>query len=72
MSAQRWRARKNLSAAFASVQALPEHRSGGLWAAHGRYGFPIYIEGPGAAKNQPVEVEVRGLVRDGVIAAIVS
>ena len=54
------------------LQALPEHRSGGLWAAHGQYGFPIYIEGPGAAKNRPVEVEVRGLVRDGVIAAIVS
>ena len=54
------------------LQALPEHRSGGLWAAHGRYGFPIYIEGTGAAKNRPVEVEVRGLVRDGVIAAIVS
>ena len=54
------------------LQALPEHRSGGLWAAHGQYGFPIYIEGPGAAKNRPVEVEVRGLVRDGVIAVIVS
>ena len=52
------------------LEALPEHRTGGLWAAHGVYGFPIYIEGQ-AHKNSPVRVQVLGLHRDGVRAKII-
>ena len=52
------------------LEALPEHRTGGLWAAHGVYGFPIYIEGQ-ARKNSPVRVQVLGLHRDGVCAKII-
>lgn len=53
------------------LHALPEHSvPDGLWAAHGTYGFPIYIRGNGAAKNQPVDVYVRAVYRDGVLAEI--
>ena len=51
-----------------TLRVLPEHPSGGLWAAHGRYGFPIYIEDTEVRKNQPVTVRVTGLYRDGVRA----
>lgn len=51
------------------LDALPEHHTDGLWAAHGVYGFPIYIEGQ-ARKNEPVRVQVTGLHRDGVRAKI--
>ena len=51
-----------------TLRALPEHPSGGLWAAHGCYGFPIYIEDMEVRKNQPVTVRVTGLYRDGVRA----
>lgn len=55
------------------MQALPEHLTeDGRWAAHGTYGFPIYIEGEGAAKNHPVTVQVLGLHRDGVSAKIIG
>ena len=50
-----------------TLYALPEHPTGGLWAAHGRYGFPVYIEGK-AEKNHPVTVKVIGLYKDGVLA----
>lgn len=50
-----------------TLYALPEHPTGGLWAAHGRYGFPVYIEGK-AEKNHPVTVKVIGLHKDGVLA----
>ena len=53
------------------LEALPEHRTDGRWAAHGLYGFPIYIEGAGAEKNRPVEVRVRDLYRDGVLAEMI-
>ena len=53
-----------------TLDALPEHRTGGLWVAHGAYGFPIYIEGQ-AHKNVPVRVQVLGLHRDGVRAKII-
>ena len=50
-----------------TLYALPEHPTGGLWAAHGRYGFPVYIEDK-AEKNHPVTVKVIGLHKDGVLA----
>ena len=50
-----------------TLYALPEHPIGGLWAAHGRYGFPVYIEDK-AEKNHPVTVKVIGLHKDGVLA----
>lgn len=54
------------------MQALPEHQTeDGLWAAHGMYGFPIYIEGAGV-KNHPVEVRVQALHYDGVLAEIIG
>lgn len=52
-----------------TLYALPEHPTGGLWAAHGRYGFPVYIEDK-AEKNHPVTVKVIGLHKDGVLAKI--
>lgn len=64
---------KTLSAAYRkqfvgrTLYALPEHPTGGLWAAHGRYGFPVYIEDK-AEKNHPVTVKVIGLHKDGVLA----
>lgn len=52
-----------------TLYALPEYPTGGLWAAHGRYGFPVYIEDK-AEKNHPVTVKVIGLHKDGVLAKI--
>ena len=52
-----------------TLYALPEHPTGGLWAAHGRYGFPVYIEDK-AEKNHPVTVKVIGLHKDGVLVKI--
>lgn len=52
-----------------TLYALPEHPTSGLWAAHGRYGFPVYIEDK-AEKNHPVTVKVIGLHKDGVLAKI--
>ena len=52
-----------------TLYALPEHPTGGLWAAHGRFGFPVYIEDK-AEKNHPVTVKVIGLHKDGVLAKI--
>lgn len=52
-----------------TLYALPEHPTGGLWAAHGRYGFPVYIEDK-AEENHPVTVKVIGLHKDGVLAKI--
>lgn len=52
-----------------TLYALPEHPTGGLWAAHGRYGFSVYIEDK-AEKNHPVTVKVIGLHKDGVLAKI--
>ncbi len=54
------------------IIALPEHRTNGLWAAHGDYGFPIYIEGNDIKKNCPELVRVKGLRLDGVIAEIIQ
>lgn len=54
-----------------TLAVLPEHRTGGLWAGHGDYGFPIYIEGESIRKNQPLSVRVTGLHRDGVKAEII-
>lgn len=49
------------------LTVLPEHRTGGFWAAHGTYGFPIYIEEEkGVEKNRPVSVQLEGLHRDGL------
>lgn len=69
------RVAETLSAAYRkqfvgrTLYALPEHPTGGLWAAHGRYGFPVYIEDK-AEKNHPVTVKVIGLHKDGVLAKI--
>lgn len=52
-----------------TLYALPEHPTGGLWAAHGRFGFPVYIEDK-AEKNHPVTVKVIGLHKDGVLAKL--
>ncbi len=52
------------------MDALPEHLTDGMWAAHGAYGFPIYIKGEGLLKNCPVKVQAIGLFKDGVIAEI--
>lgn len=50
------------------LNALPEHRTtDGLWAAHGDYGFPIFVKGRTIQKNQPVTVRVSGLHRDGLL-----
>ena len=54
-----------------TLYALPEHPTGGLWAAHGRFGFPIYIK-DAAEKNRPVAVKVTGLHKDGVLAEIIG
>ncbi|MDY3617966.1 tRNA (N(6)-L-threonylcarbamoyladenosine(37)-C(2))-methylthiotransferase MtaB [Agathobaculum sp.] len=52
-----------------TLNALPEHRTaGGLWAAHGDYGFPIYVKGQAIQKNHPVVIRVAGLHRDGLLA----
>ena len=49
------------------LTVLPEHRTGGFWAAHGTYGFPIYIEEEeGVRKNGPVTVRLQALYRDGL------
>ena len=49
------------------LTVLPEHRTGGFWAAHGTYGFPIYIEEEKRVeKNGPVSVRLEGLHRDGL------
>ncbi len=53
------------------LEALPEHMSKGRWAAHGDYGFPIYIEGGGIKKNCLERVRVTGLLEDGVAAEII-
>lgn len=51
-----------------TMDALPEHRTGDLWAAHGAYGFPIYIEGAQLHKNEPVLVQLIDLYEDGILA----
>ena len=51
---------------------LPEHPAGGVWAAHGRYGFPIYIEGEQVHKNQPRRVRLTTLYKDGLKGEIVE
>lgn len=49
------------------LTVLPEHRTGGFWAAHGTYGFPIYIEEDARVrKNGPVTVHLEALHRDGL------
>lgn len=51
------------------LAVLPEHRAaGGLWAAHGTYGFPIYVQGDGIQKNQPIDVRMIALHQDGIRA----
>ncbi len=53
------------------MDALPEHRTEGMWVAHGAYGFPIYIiDGQGIMKNCPVMVQAVRLYKDGVQAEI--
>lgn len=53
------------------LTVLPEHRTNGFWAAHGTYGFPIYIEeDAGVRKNNPVSVRLGGLHRDGLCGKI--
>lgn len=52
-----------------TLEVLPEHRTaGGLWAAHGTYGFPIYVQGGTLRKNEPVTVRLTSLHRDGMLA----
>ena len=53
-----------------TLEALPEHRTGGCWAAHGRYGFPIYIDSEQAQKNHPIIVRLTEPYRDGLLAKI--
>lgn len=49
------------------LTVLPEHRTGGFWAAHGTYGFPIYIEEDARVrKNSPIVVRLEALHRDGL------
>lgn len=49
------------------LTVLPEHRTGGFWAAHGTYGFPIYIEEDARVqKNSPIAVRLEDLHRDGL------
>ncbi|HIX89418.1 MAG TPA: tRNA (N(6)-L-threonylcarbamoyladenosine(37)-C(2))-methylthiotransferase MtaB [Candidatus Agathobaculum pullicola] len=46
---------------------LPEHHTGKFWAAHGTYGFPVYIEEEERIeKNGPVSVQLEDLHRDGL------
>lgn len=54
------------------LEVLPEHPSGGCWAAHGRYVFPVYIDDPAdrCRKNRPVRVQLTGLHRDGLRAQL--
>ena len=54
------------------LEVLPEHPAGGVWAAHGRYGFPIYIEGEQVHKNQPCRVRLTTLYKDGLKGEIVE
>ena len=54
------------------LEVLPEHPAGGVWAAHGRYGFPIYIEGEQVHKNQPRRVRLTTLYKDGLKGEIVE
>lgn len=51
-----------------TLNVLPEHEVSGRWASHGRYGFPIYIEGSGIQKNVPVDVRATARLRDGLAA----
>lgn len=54
------------------LTVLPEHRIGGFWAAHGTYGFPIYIEEDiRVQKNGPVTVRLEALYHDGLRGKIV-
>lgn len=54
------------------LTVLPEHRTGGMWTAHGTYGFPIYIEEDARVhKNGPVAVRLEALHRDGMRGKIV-
>ena len=51
------------------LDILPEHReSDGLWAAHGLYGFPVYVRGEKITKNTPLRARVLALYQDGVLA----
>ena len=51
---------------------LPEHPAGGVWAAHGRYGFPVYLKGEGVRKNHPVRVRLSTLYKDGLMGEIIE
>ncbi|MGO5027422.1 tRNA (N(6)-L-threonylcarbamoyladenosine(37)-C(2))-methylthiotransferase MtaB [Candidatus Agathobaculum pullicola] len=49
------------------LTVLPEHHTGKFWAAHGTYGFPVYIEEEERIeKNGPVSVQLEHLHRDGL------
>ena len=53
------------------LTVLPEHRTGGFWAAHGTYGFPIYIEeDKRVRKNSPIAVRLEDVYRDGLCGKI--
>lgn len=55
-----------------TLEVLPEHEINGFWAAHGKYGFPIYIESVETIrKNSPISVSITGLYQDGVQAKII-
>lgn len=49
------------------LTVLPEHHTGKFWAAHGTYGFPVYIEEEERIeKNGSVSVQLEDLHRDGL------
>lgn len=55
-----------------TLEVLPEHKINHFWAAHGKYGFLIYIEPTETIqKNIPVSVAITGLYLDGVQAKII-
>ena len=56
----------------AALEVLPEHPADGVWAAHGRYGFPVYLKGEGVRKNHPVRVRLSTLYKDGLMGEIIE
>ncbi len=54
------------------MEVLPEHQSGEMWASHGTYGFPVYIESGKVNKNSPENVCIKSLYRDGVLGKIIG
>lgn len=51
------------------LPVVPEHRNkDGYWAAHSRYSFPVYVDDDTLRKNQPVNVRIKCILNDGLLA----